>query len=129
VADIAQSIDAALVQGAGDVFNVADDEPSPPQDVLAFAAALLKEPPPPQIAWADAAPSMSPLARSFYAENRRVANARLKARLAVRLRFPTYREGLRALFAAGEPVTGGGLKEKVSTAAINRSISSGRDSR
>jgi nucleoside-diphosphate-sugar epimerase len=131
VADIAQSIDAAFVQGAGDIFNVADDEPAPPQDVLDFAAGLLGEPPPPQIAWADAAPSLTPLARSFYADNRRVANARLKARLAVQLQFPTYREGLRALFAAGEPggVTGGGVTEKVSTAAISRSISSGRESR
>jgi nucleoside-diphosphate-sugar epimerase len=130
VADIARSIDAALTQGGSDVFNVADDEPSPPQEVLGFAAALLGRPPPPQIAWADAAAKLSPLARSFYAENRRVANARLKARLSVRLEFPTYRDGLRALFAAGEP--GGvkdGLDENASTAAISRSISSGRDSR
>ena len=103
VADIAQAIDAALVHHQTDVFNVADDEPSPPQDVLGFAAALLGRPPPPQIAWADAAASLSPLARSFYAENRRVANGRLKTTLAVRLQYPTYREGLRALFAAGEP--------------------------
>ena len=103
VADIAQTIDAALAHPRSDVFNVADDEPSPPQDVLGFAAALLGRPPPPQIPWADAAASLSPLARSFYAENRRVANARLKTTLAVRLQYPTYREGLRALFAAGEP--------------------------
>jgi len=101
VADIAQSIDAALTHQG--VFNVADDEPSPPQDVLGFAAALLGRPPPPQIPWADAAASLTPLARSFYEENRRVANARLKATLAVRLQYPTYRDGLRALFAAGEP--------------------------
>jgi len=131
VADIAQSIAVALTQGGSDVFNVADDEPSPPQDVLGFAAALLGRPPPPQIAWADAAATLTPLARSFYAENRRVANARLKARLEVRLQFPTYRDGLRALFAAGEPgvVKGGGLDENASIAAISRSISSGRDSR
>jgi nucleoside-diphosphate-sugar epimerase len=103
VADIAQAIDAAFMHPRTDVFNVADDEPSPPQDVLGFAAALLGRSPPPQIPWADAAASLSPLARSFYAENRRVANARLKTRLAVRLQYPTYREGLRALFAAGEP--------------------------
>jgi nucleoside-diphosphate-sugar epimerase len=130
VADIAQSIDAALTYGTSDVFNVADDEPSPPQDVLGFAAALLGRPPPPQIAWTDAAASLSPLARSFYAENRRIANARLKATLAVRLQFPTYRDGLRALFAAGEAgVVKDGLDENASTAAISRSISSGRDSR
>jgi nucleoside-diphosphate-sugar epimerase len=102
VTDIAQSIDAAFAHGARAVFNVADDEPAPPQDVLGFAAALLGRPPPPQVAWADAAASLTPLARSFYAENRRVANARLKTILAVRLQFPTYREGLRALYAAGE---------------------------
>jgi nucleoside-diphosphate-sugar epimerase len=131
VADIAQSIDAALTRGAHDVFNVADDEPSAPQDVLDFAAALLQRPPPPRVAWADAAATLTPLAHSFYAENRRVANARLKATLAVRLQFPTYREGLRALFAAGEPgvVTGGASPVNASTAAISRSISSGRDSR
>jgi nucleoside-diphosphate-sugar epimerase len=129
VADIAQSIDAALTHGG--VFNVADDEPSPPQDVLFFAAALLGRPPPPQIPWADAVASLTPLARSFYAENRRVANARLKATLAVRLHYPTYREGLRALFAAGERrlVESGEPQENAATAAIRRSISSGRDSR
>ena len=130
VADIGQSVDAALIRAESGVFNVADDEPSPPQDVLGFAAALLGRPPPPQVAWADAAATLGPLARSFYAENRRVANARLKARLEVRLQFPTYRDGLRALFAAGEPGgAGGGLDENASTAAISRSISSGRDSR
>jgi nucleoside-diphosphate-sugar epimerase len=103
VADIAQAIDAALSHHQTDVFNVADDEPAPPQDVLGFAAALLGRPPPPQIPWADAAASLSPMARSFYAENRRVANRRLKTTLAVRLQYPTYREGLRALFKAGEP--------------------------
>lgn len=102
VADIAQSIDAAFAQDACDVFNVADDEPSPPQDVLFFAAALLGRPRPPVVAWADAAATLTPLGRSFYAENKRVANARLKSTLGVELEFPTYREGLRALFAAGE---------------------------
>jgi nucleoside-diphosphate-sugar epimerase len=131
VADIAQSIDAALSRGAHDVFNVADDEPSPPQDVLDFAAALLGRPPPPRVDWADAAATLTPLARSFYAENRRVANGRLKAALAVRLQFPTYREGLRALSGAGEPGAGptGASPANASTAAIIRSISSGRDRR
>ena len=130
VADIAQSIDAALNRRAHDVFNVADDEPAPPQDVLDYAAALLRQPPPPRVAWADAAPTLTPLAQSFYAENRRVANARLKATLAVRLQFPTYREGLRALLADGEPAgVTGGTTANASTAAINRSISSDRDSR
>ena len=99
VGDIAQAIDAAFAREASGVFNVADDEPSPPGDPLAFAAALMGAPPPPEIAFADAAPTMSPLALSFWQECRRVRNDKLKRELGVRLRYPTYREGLRALYA------------------------------
>jgi nucleoside-diphosphate-sugar epimerase len=102
VDDIARSIDAAFGHRTNAVVNVADDEPSPPQEVLRFAAALLGRPPPPAIAFDEAAASLSPLGRSFYAQNKRVANGKLKAELAVQLQFPTYREGLRALFEAGE---------------------------
>ena len=66
VADIAQAIDAAIVRRADEVFNVADDEPAPPQDVIAFAAALLGRPPPPEIPFAEAARTMAPMALSFY---------------------------------------------------------------
>jgi nucleoside-diphosphate-sugar epimerase len=99
VDDIAQAIDAAFARKASGLFNVADDEPSPPGDPLAFAAQLLGVPPPPEIAYEQAAPSMSPLAQSFWQECRRVNNDKLKRELGVTLRHPTYREGLRSLLA------------------------------
>jgi len=103
VFDIAQAIDAALASGAAGIFNVADDEPSPAGDPLTFAAELLGVPPPPEISFAEAAPAMSPLALSFWQDCRRVQNNKLKRALGVRLRYPTYREGLRALFAEERP--------------------------
>lgn len=99
VYDIGQAIAAAIARRADGIFNVADDEPSPPQDVVAFAATLLGGELPPEIPFAEAAKAMSPMARSFYAENKRVRNNRLKRELGVSLRYPTYREGLRALHA------------------------------
>jgi nucleoside-diphosphate-sugar epimerase len=99
VADIGQAIAAAIARKANGIFNVADDEPSPPQDVIAFAARLLGIAPPPEIPFAEAAHGMSPMALSFYDENKRVLNRKLKAELGVHLRYPTYREGLRALHA------------------------------
>jgi nucleoside-diphosphate-sugar epimerase len=98
VTDIAQAIDACFAQGAAGVFNLADDEPAPPQDAIAFAAELLGKQPPPEIPFDEARAAMSAMAQSFYAENRRVRNAKLKQTLGVRLAYPTYREGLRALF-------------------------------
>jgi nucleoside-diphosphate-sugar epimerase len=100
VEDIAQAIDAALTQTASGIFNVADDEPCPPGDPLAFAAQLLGRPPPPEISFEQAAPAMSPLALSFWQDCRRVRNDKLKRELGVTLRYPTYREGLRALLNA-----------------------------
>jgi nucleoside-diphosphate-sugar epimerase len=102
VGDIAQAIDAAFSLKASGIFNVADDEPTPAGDPLAFAAQLLGVDPPPEIPFADAAASMSPLALSFWQECRRVRNDKLKRTLRVALRYPTYREGLRNLFEAGE---------------------------
>ncbi len=102
VEDIAQAIDAAFAHSADEVFNVADDAPSPPGDPIAFAAGLLGLPAPPAIPYAEAVKTMSRLAASFYAENRRVSNGKLKRVLGVQLRYPSYREGLRALFAEGE---------------------------
>jgi nucleoside-diphosphate-sugar epimerase len=100
VGDIAQAIDAAFAQRASGVFNITDDEPSPPGDPIAFAAALLQMPAPPEIDFAEAAKTMTPMALSFYRESKRVDNARMKHVLGVRLRYPTYREGLCALHAA-----------------------------
>jgi nucleoside-diphosphate-sugar epimerase len=107
VGDIAQAIDAAFARGADGVFNLADDEPSPPADPIVFAAQLMGREPPPEIPFAQAAPSMSEMGLSFWQECRRVRNAKLKHELGVRLRYPTYREGLRALFA--EISAGSGL--------------------
>jgi nucleoside-diphosphate-sugar epimerase len=100
VDDIAQAIDAAFASRAGGVFNVADDEPAPPADLIVFAAQLLGRDPPPETPFAEAAPALSPLALSFWQDCRRVRNEKLKRELGVTLLFPTYREGLRALFAA-----------------------------
>jgi nucleoside-diphosphate-sugar epimerase len=102
VADIAQAIDAAFERGIEGAFNVTDDEPTPQGVPLVFAAELLGIPPPAEVAFAEAAKTMTPMALSFYGESKRVRNGKLKRDLGVTLRYPTYREGLRALFAAGE---------------------------
>jgi nucleoside-diphosphate-sugar epimerase len=98
VGDIAQAIDSAFTRRASGIFNVADDEPTPPADPIVFAAQLMGVEPPPEIPFEQAAPSMSPMALSFWQECRRVENDKLKRELGVSLRYPTYREGLRALF-------------------------------
>lgn len=97
VHDIAQAIDAAVTHHASGLFNVADDEPTPPGEPIAFAAQLMGVAPPPEIAFDNAVPSMSPMALSFWQECRRVHNDKLKRVLGVSLLYPTYREGLRAL--------------------------------
>ena len=102
VADIAQAIEAAFAQRADGAFNVTDDEPTPPGDPVAFAAELLGTAPPSAIPFTEAVTTMSPMAAAFYAENRRVRNDKLKSELGVRLRYPTFREGLLALHAQGE---------------------------
>lgn len=98
VEDIAAAVDAAIARNTAGTFNVTDDEPAPPQDVIGFAAELLGVAPPPLVAWREA--ELSPMARSFYAESKRVRNARMKDVLGLTLRYPTYREGLRALIQA-----------------------------
>jgi nucleoside-diphosphate-sugar epimerase len=96
VDDIVQVLCASIARPTpGAVYNVADDEPAPPQDVIAFACELLGVAPPPEVPYDQA--ELSPMARSFYADNRRIANARIKRELGVRLRYPTYRDGLRAI--------------------------------
>ncbi|MCB1436123.1 MAG: SDR family oxidoreductase [Rhodobiaceae bacterium] len=102
VEDIAATVLASIArppEGAR-AYNVCDDEPAPPQEVTAFAAALLGLAPPPLVAIDD--PQLSAIARSFYTENKRCRNARIKDELGVILRFPTYREGLKRLFADRE---------------------------
>ena len=109
VADIANAALAAMVRtmahtmaptGATALWNVADDLPAPNSDVVAHAFELLDRPVPPAIPWEQIAPTLSPMARSFYSESRRVRNDRLKRDLGVVLRYPTYREGLKAIAEA-----------------------------
>lgn len=98
VEDIASVLAAAIAgRGHHTIYNVTDDEPAPPSDVILFAAQLLGQAPPPEIFFADA--GLSPMAASFYAENKRVRNTRIKKDLGLTLLYPTYREGLRALAA------------------------------
>jgi nucleoside-diphosphate-sugar epimerase len=100
VEDIAVALAASMARPRrGEIWNLADDEPAPPQEVIAFAAELLGLPAPPEVAFEAAA--LSPMARSFYAESKRVSNRKLRETLGVALRHPTYREGLRAILAAG----------------------------
>ena len=102
VYDIAQAIDAAFAQRADGLFNIVDDEPASPSEQTAFAAALIGIDPPPEISYADAKTLLSPLALSFYEGSIRARNDKLKTVLGVTLRYPNYREGLRALHAAGD---------------------------
>ncbi len=95
VADIAGALWHLLQQGADGPFNVTDDEPAPPQDVVEHAARLMGIEPPPAIPFETS--ELSPMQRSFYGENKRVSNARLKS-LGYRFRFPYYRAALRAMW-------------------------------
>jgi nucleoside-diphosphate-sugar epimerase len=108
--DIAQAVVAAILQDRPPErrnLNLTDDEPSESAAVVTEAAALLATEPPPAISFADALASMSPMARSFWAENRKVACVKTKAALGLSWRYPTYREGLRAILVqerANRPV-------------------------
>ena len=99
VDDIAQVVAASIARpNPGAAYNVCDDDPAPPQDVIAHAAELLGLPIPQAVAFEDA--DMSPMARSFYAESKRVRNDRIKDELGVKLLYPNYRSGLAAVLAA-----------------------------
>ncbi len=99
VDDIANVLLAALLRPHPGIYNVCDDDPASPEDILGLAAEMLGLPPPPIVPYEQA--EMTPMARSFYAENKRVRNDRIKSVLGVRLDYPTYREGLAAILAAG----------------------------
>jgi hypothetical protein len=101
VDDIAGAIAAGIARPdrTGPV-NLCDDEPAPPQDVVAYAAKLLGMQPPPEAPFEAA--DMSPMGRSFWSSNKRVSNRRLRDELGCDLTYPTYREGLAALLAEGE---------------------------
>ena len=96
VEDIAQILLASIQQPQGSgIYNMCDDDPAPPQDVIAHAAGLLGMPVPPAVPLEQA--QMSPMARSFYADSKRVRNDRIKSELGVKLLYPDYRSGLAAL--------------------------------
>ncbi|MEM1150989.1 MAG: SDR family NAD(P)-dependent oxidoreductase [Pseudomonadota bacterium] len=99
VDDIASGLEAILLREAQGVFHLTDDEPCPPQDVTAYAAEILGAPVPADEPFESVA--LSPMAASFYAECKRVANGRTKAALGWRPTYPTYREGLRHILETG----------------------------
>lgn len=100
VDDIVSGLLASLDRPrAGGVYNLVDDEPAPPQDVMAHAARLLDVPVPPDLPFNEL--GLSPATRRFYAENKRVSNALAKAELGWRPAYPTYRQGLAAILKAG----------------------------
>jgi nucleoside-diphosphate-sugar epimerase len=99
VDDIAAVLAASIDRpDPGRAYNLCDDEAAPPDEVIAFACDLLGRKPPPEEAFETA--DMSEMARSFYADNKRVSNARIKDELGVQLRWPNYRDGLRGILAA-----------------------------
>ena len=107
VEDIAAVLGASIARpNAGRDYNVGDDKPCPPQEVITYAAGLLGIEPPPAIPFEEA--DLSPMARSFYADSKRVSNSRIKTELGVSLAYPSYREGLAALLEelnSGSPRT------------------------
>jgi len=98
VEDIAAAVMASMDRPhPGTAYNLCDDDPAPPQEVIAHACALLGVAPPPEIPWEEARATLSPMALSFYADNKRVRNGRMKTELGVALAYPSYREGLAAI--------------------------------
>ena len=109
VADIAQVLEASMARpDPGAVYNLCDDDPAPPEDVIAEAARLLGVAVPAEERFEDA--EMTPMARSFYVESKRVRNDRIKAELGVRLLYPDYRAGLKALLEGERPHGDGGSR-------------------
>lgn len=101
VEDIAQILEASIRQpNPGAIYNMCDNDPAPPQDVIGYAAQLLGVPLPEEVAFDEA--EMTPMARSFYAESKKVSNERIRIELGVELLYPDYRAGLEALLAQGE---------------------------
>lgn len=99
VDDIALTVERVMERPASRIYNVVDDKPCAPQEVVEFAAGLMGVEPPPAVPFEEA--NLSPMARSFYGDVKTVSNRRLHDELGVRLEYPTYREGLRALWESG----------------------------
>ncbi|MEO1292029.1 MAG: SDR family oxidoreductase [Pseudomonadota bacterium] len=105
VEDIATVLEASMARpNPGAAYNVCDNEPAPPEDVIAHAADLLGLPVPPAIPFEEA--EMTPMARSFYGESKRTSNRRMREELGVQLAYPTYRVGLAALLAEEQETEG-----------------------
>lgn len=101
VEDVAQTLVASMnAPSPGSIYNVADDMPSPSHDVISFACNLVGIDPPPMILFDQA--DVAPIVRSFYKDNKRVRNDKIKHDLGVTLLYPDYRAGLQACFAAEE---------------------------
>ena len=98
VDDIAGALEHAMTSDAATnvLYNLNDDLPAAPEDAITFAAGLMNIEPPPEVAFDEA--EMTAMARDFYSQNKRVSNARMKAELGYQLRYPTYREGLTAIW-------------------------------
>lgn len=92
--DIAGATALLAQKRLGGTFNITDDEPAPPQEVVAHAAQLVGIEPPPETPFEEA--SLSPMGRSFWSENKRVSNKAIKV-AGYRFRYPTYRDGLESL--------------------------------
>lgn len=100
VADIANVLKASIARpNPGRIYNVCDDDPAQPSDVIEYACELLGVAPPAEISFADAAPGMNAMQRTFWADNRLVMNDRIKDELGVTLRYPDYKSGLQAVLA------------------------------
>lgn len=101
VEDIAGVLRASMRRPRpGAVYNVCDDQPAAAAEVIAHACRLLGRPPPPAVPYDEAEPAMSDIERSFWRDNRLIDNTRIKRELGVRLKYPNYRSGLRAIFEA-----------------------------
>ncbi len=99
VADVAQTLLASFLRPApGRVYNLADDLPAPSADLVTYGCSLMGVEPPPEIPFDEA--ELSPMAQEFWADNKRIDNGRIKRELGVSLLYPTYREGLDAIWAA-----------------------------
>ncbi len=99
VEDIAAGVERVFATGAGGLFNITDDEPAPPQDVVAYAAELMGVEPPPEQDFETA--DLSPMARSFYGENKRVANFKSTSELGLAYAYPDYRAAFARMWAEG----------------------------
>ena len=99
VDDIAAIVHTSIAAPSpGRIYNVADNLPAPSADLVTYACGLMCVEPPPEIPFDQAV--LSPMAREFWADNKRIDNSRIKEELGVRLAYPTYREGVDAIFAA-----------------------------